>query len=56
MGIEEIALELTKAAIEQGLIKRLPVNEAENNVAIAESISKAYDIIYKSVNDTLAGE
>ena len=56
MGIEEIALELTKAAIEQGLIKRLPINEAQNNVASAESIGKVYDIIFKSVNDTLAGK
>lgn len=56
MDSVEIALELTKAAIEQGLIKKPPVNEAENNAAVAESIAKVYDIIFKSVNDTLAGE
>ena len=40
MQSEEIALELTKDAIEQGLIKRLPINEAQNNVVQPKALAK----------------
>ena len=56
MQSEEIALELTKAAIEQRLISDMPANDTERNSVNAESMAKAYDIIFKSVNETLAGE
>ncbi len=57
MNSTEIALELTKAAIEQGLVKRPEgVVTDKQNVAVAEEIAQMFNIIYKSIDETLAGE
>ncbi len=56
MTSEEIALELTKVAIENKLISYVPATETDRNPLNAESIAKAYDIIFKSVNKTLECE
>lgn len=54
LSASEIALELTKAAIEKGLIRLPAVKDDESNKASAENIARAFDIIYKSVDETLA--
>lgn len=56
MTSEEIALELTKVAIENKLISYVPATDTNRNSLNAESVAKAYNIIFNSVNKTLEGE